>query len=191
MTILDTLKKRRTIYQLNKNMPVSDEEVIQVIKDVTELTPDAFNMKSARVIVAMNDNHDALWDVIYDAFEGKVSTEKIQTFKDGYGTVLYFIDDQVVENLQEQFALYADNFPVWAQQANGMLQYGIWNALADLNVGASLQHYNPVIDKAVKEMFNVPEHYRLIAQMPFGGIVQEAEPKEKEDITQRVKVFNG
>ena len=50
---------------------------------------------------------------------------------------------------------------------------------------------NPVIDKAVKEMFNVPEHYRLIAQMPFGGIVQEAEPKEKEDITQRVKVFNG
>lgn len=191
MTILDTLKKRRTIYQLNKNMPVSDEEVIQVIKDVTELTPDAFNMKSARVIVAMNDNHDALWDVIYDAFEGKVSKEKIQTFKDGYGTVLYFIDDQVVENLQEQFALYADNFPVWAQQANGMLQYGIWNALADLNVGASLQHYNPVIDKAVKEMFNVPEHYRLIAQMPFGGIVQEAEPKEKEDITQRVKVFNG
>ena len=191
MTILDTLKKRRTIYQLNKNMPVSDEEVIQVIKDVTELTPDAFNMKSARVIVAMNDNHDALWDVIYDAFEGKVSKEKIQTFKDGYGTVLYFIDDQDVENLQEQFALYADNFPVWAQQANGMLQYGIWNALADLNVGASLQHYNPVIDKAVKEMFNVPEHYRLIAQMPFGGIVQEAEPKEKEDITQRVKVFNG
>ena len=191
MTILDTLKKRRTIYQLNKNMPVSDEEVIQVIKDVTEFTPDAFNMKSARVIVAMNDNHDALWDVIYDAFEGKVSKEKIQTFKDGYGTVLYFIDDQVVENLQEQFALYADNFPVWAQQANGMLQYGIWNALADLNVGASLQHYNPVIDKAVKEMFNVPEHYRLIAQMPFGGIVQEAEPKEKEDITQRVKVFNG
>jgi predicted oxidoreductase (fatty acid repression mutant protein) len=191
MTILDTLKKRRTIYQLNKNMPVSDEEVIQVINDVTELTPDAFNMKSARVIVAMNDNHDALWDVIYDAFEGKVSKEKIQTFKDGYGTVLYFIDDQVVENLQGQFALYADNFPVWAQQANGMLQYGIWNALADLNVGASLQHYNPVIDKAVKEMFNVPEHYRLIAQMPFGGIVQEAEPKEKEDITQRVKVFNG
>ena len=124
MTILDTLKKRRTIYQLNKNMPVSDEEVIQVIKDVTELTPDAFNMKSARVIVAMNDNHDALWDVIYDAFEGKVSKEKIQTFKDGYGTVLYFIDDQVVENLHEQFALYADNFPVWAQQANGMLQYG-------------------------------------------------------------------
>ena len=191
MTILDTLKKRRTIYQLNKNMPVSDEEVIQVIKDVTELTPDAFNMKSARVIVAMNDNHDALWDVIYDAFEGKVSKEKIQTFKDGYGTVLYFIDDQVVENLQKQFALYADNFPVWAQQANGMLQYGIWNALADLNVGASLQHYKQVIDKAVKEMFNVPEHYRLIAQMPFGGIVQEAEPKEKEDITQRVKVFNG
>jgi predicted oxidoreductase (fatty acid repression mutant protein) len=191
MTILDTLKKRRTIYQLNKNMPVSDEEVIQVINDVTELTPDAFNMKSARVIVAMNDNHDALWDVIYDAFEGKVSKEKIQTFKDGYGTVLYFIDDQVVENLQGQFALYADNFPVWAQQANGMLQYGIWNALADLNVGASLQHYNPVIDKAVKEMFNVPEHYRLIAQMPFGGIVQGAEPKEKEDITQRVKVFNG
>lgn len=44
--------------------------------------------------------------------------------------------------------LYADNFPVWANHANAMLQIALWGGLRDLHMGASLQHYNPIIDKA-------------------------------------------
>lgn len=51
-----------------------------------------------------------------------------------------------------------------------MLQLSVWSALRELNIGASLQHYNPVIDAKVKGIFNIPENYKLVAQMPFGGI---------------------
>lgn len=99
-----------------------------------------------------------------------------------------FYDENVVKALQEKFPLYAENFPIWANQANGMLQFSIWSALREVNIGANLQHYNPVIDEAVKKLFDLPENWKLIAQMPFGGIIEEAAPKDKEDVNERVMV---
>lgn len=186
MTINESLKKRRSIYALGKDIPVSDDEVISLIKETTELTPDAFNMKSPRVVVALGENQDKLWDTVYDAFGGQVAREKIDGFKKAHGTILYFYDNETVQRLQKQFPLYADNFPIWAQQTNGMLQISIWTALRELNIGANLQHYNPVIDDAVKKLFDIPEQYVMVGQMPFGSIEEEPEPKEKEDINQRV-----
>lgn len=121
MSINDSLKARRSIYQLEKSIPVSDDEIIKLVTDATELVPDAFNMKSQRVVLVLGDKQDALWDTIYDAFGGKVAREKIDGFKAAHGTVLYFYDNSVVKGMQEQFATYAANFPIWAQQANGML----------------------------------------------------------------------
>ncbi|NLC89798.1 MAG: nitroreductase, partial [Clostridiaceae bacterium] len=56
-------------------------------------------------------------------------------------------------------------------------------------LGASLQHYNPVIDDALGELFDIPEDWVLVAQMPFGHILEEPEPKDKIDIRERMKVF--
>lgn len=188
MTITESLKKRRSIYNLKKDIPVSDEEVISFIKETTELVPDAFNMKSQRVVVALGEQQDKLWDTIYDAFGGKVKREKIDGFKNAHGTVLYFYDEKTVKALQDQFPTYAANFPIWAQQANGMLQLSIWSGLRDFEIGANVQHYNPVIDDAVKKLFDVPESYVLVAQMPFGGIGALPDAKDKEDIDQRVVI---
>ena len=189
MSIVDSIAKRRTYYQLDKNLPVAEQEVVALVEKITELVPDAFNMKSARAVVVTGSRQDALWDAIYDAFGGKVAREKIDGFRAAYGTILYFYDTDVVKGLQERFPLYAANFPVWAQQANGMLQFSIWSGLRDLGVGANLQHYNPVIDEMVREMFDLPASWQLVAQMPFGGIVAEPDAKEKEDIRQRVRVI--
>lgn len=189
MSIIKSLEKRRTYYNINKDLPVSESEIEEKIKEVTELVPDAFNMKSARVVVLFGEKHDKLWDEIYNVFEGKVPREKIDSFKVGAGTVLYLYDEKTVKKMQEDFSTYAENFPVWANQANGMLQISIWSLLRELNVGASLQHYNPVIDEKVKELFDIPKEYKLLAQMPFGGIVSEPEAKEKEDIDKRVKII--
>ena len=187
MKLIDNLKQRRTYYNLNKTLPVSKSEVKKVIEEITELIPDAFNMKSARVLVVMGKKQDELWDRIFDTFEGKVPREKIDGFKAAAGTILYFYDEEVVAALQEKFPTYADNFPVWANQANGMLQINIWTGLRELGIGANLQHYNPVIDSLVQEMFEIPKSWKLIAQMPFGGIVTEPDPKEEENISDRVK----
>ncbi len=188
MSIREALSKRRSVYSLNKNLPVSKEEVIKLVEEVVELVPDAFNSRSQRVVIALGNKQDELWDKVFDAFGGQVAREKLDSFKAGAGTVLYFTDEAVTKGLQESYPLYADNFPVWASQANGMLQLSVWAAFRELGIGASLQHYNPVIDRAVKEMFGLPESYKLVAQMPFGGIAAEPEAKEKEDISKRVTV---
>ena len=186
--ILDSLKNRRSYYQINKNLPTSEQAVIDVITGATELVPHAFNAKSNIVYIVLGEKQDQLWDLIYDAFGGQVDRAKIDSFKAGYGTVLYFVNKDVVSGLQQQFPLYADNFPLWANQSAGMLQLSIWTALRELGIGASLQHYNPVINEAVAKFLNVPENYTLNAQMPFGGIAAEPEAKPAEDMSARVKI---
>lgn len=189
MKMQESLQNRRTYYAINGNLPVAEKEVENLVSSLTELVPDAFNMKSARAVVAFGDAHHRLWDAIYDAFGGKVPREKIDSFRAGAGTVLYFYDGDTVQSLQGQFPLYANNFPVWAQQANGMLQIAVWSGLRELGIGASLQHYNPVIDGAVRALFDLPESWQLVAQMPFGGIAAEPEAKAREDISKRVSFF--
>ena len=112
MTLTDALKLRRTVYKIGKALPVDTEEIVRLVKEATALVPDAFDMKSQRVVLALGEKHDKLWDAIYDAFGGKVAREKIDGFKAGYGTVLYFYDADVVKALQERFAPYAANFPI-------------------------------------------------------------------------------
>ena len=112
MAVYEGLRKRRSYYQLNKELPVSEDALRALIEETTELVPDAFNMKSARVAVALGEKQDELWDRIYEAFQGKVAREKIDGFKAAAGTVLYFYEENTVKALQEKFPLYADNFPV-------------------------------------------------------------------------------
>ena len=70
-----------------------------------------------------------------------------------------------MKNLQDSFPLYADNFPVWSEQATGLTQANVWTALAQENIGANLQHYNPVIDEAVAAEWSIPANWNLRAQM--------------------------
>lgn len=187
MKIIESLQNRRSYYNIEKRIPVEEKEIFSLLEQATELVPDAFNMKSSRVVTVTGNMQDILWDSIYDLFGGNVSREKIDSFKKGYGTVLYFYENEVVKGLQEKFPLYADNFPLWASQSSAMLQLTIWSGLRELGIGASLQHYNPIIDETVKKLLNLPASYILVAQMPFGGIVEEASPKEKENIQTRVQ----
>lgn len=113
--------------------------------------------------------------------------QKIDGFKAGAGTVLFFEDQSVIKGLQENFALYADKFPDWSGHTSGMHQYAIWTALASLNIGANLQHYNPVIDEQVASTWNIDPDWTLIAQMVFGGIAQPAGDKSFEPVEHRLR----
>lgn len=188
MNTIEALKGRRSFYELGKNLPVSEDQIIETVRQITELVPDAFNMHSQKVMVLLGDEHVRFWNTVYDAFAGEVSEEKINSFKAGAGTILFYLDDKIVDTMKKQFALYAEQFRPWALQANGMLQISIWNALCEMGLGASLQHYNPVIDEKVREAFDVEDGLALIAQMVFGERLAEAEPKGPEEIDLRVSV---
>ena len=101
------------------------------------------------------------------------------------------IDQKTVHNLGESFPLYKDAFGVYATHANGMAQINIWNALTTLNLGASLQHYGPAIETWVKERYQVPENYQLVAQMPFGKVITPAEAKDKLPRQEKLTVFEA
>ncbi|TFJ38638.1 nitroreductase [Carnobacterium divergens] len=193
----ELLKNRRSIYGLGKNVSLSNDNIISLVKEAVKESPSSFNSQTSRVVVLFNESHDKLWDIVEaalrkevpaDAFEA--TANKLASFRAGKGTILYFEDMDIVKNLQEQFALYADNFPVWSEQASGIAQHSVWTALAVENIGASLQHYNPLIDDAVRAEFDLPASWNLRAQMPFGSIEQAAGEKEYMDDAARFRVFN-
>lgn len=190
MEYMEALAARRSHYTLNKDIPCTEDALRRLIEETAALTPDAFNMRSARLAVALGQKQDALWDAVYDAFGGKVAREKIDGFRAACGTVLYFIDTAVVAAMQEKFPRYMENFPLWANHANAMLQFNLWTTLRAAGIGANIQHYNPVIDEPVKRLFGLPSEWQLIAQMPFGGIAAPAAEKEGETITRRVRFFD-
>lgn len=195
--LLELAKKRRTIYGLGKREILSNNEILKIIEEAVKHTPSAFNSQSARVVVLLEENHNKLWDLVLDTLRKIVPAEKFgatenkinSAFKSGIGTILFFEDQDVIISLQEKFKSYKDNFPTWSEQSSGMLQYVIWTALAERNVGASLQHYNPIIDAGVKKEWQIPQSWKLISQMPFGSIETPAGDKEFMPINERVKVF--
>lgn len=187
---------RRSFYGISKEMVVSDDKIKEVIEHAVKHTPSAFNSQSTRVVLLLEKEHDKLWDITKEALRKIVpadkfsSTEdKINSFRNGYGTVLFFEDNAVIESLQKQFALYKDNFPVWAQQSNGMHQYVIWTALEIEGYGVSLQHYNELIEEEIKKEWSIPSNWKLIAQMPFGKPVVEPDKKQFLPLEERIKVF--
>ena len=190
-------EQRRSIYALGNQLPVSNEEVVKLVEHAILHTPSSFNSQSTRIIVLFGNEHHKLWQLTEDTLRAIVDNDeqfastkqKIDSFKAGAGTVLFFEDHKAIRALQENAPLYADKFPIWAQHTNAMHQYVVWTALASVGVGASLQHYNPIIDNKVAEAWDVDKDWELIAQMVFGAIEQPAGDKVFEPLDKRLKVF--
>jgi predicted oxidoreductase (fatty acid repression mutant protein) len=70
-----------------------------------------------------------------------------------------------------------------------MHQLVVWTALAAEGLGASLQHYNPLIDGDIQAEWGVPASWKLVAQIPFGKGLAEPAEKQIADIDARLKVF--
>ncbi|MDF2593490.1 MAG: nitroreductase [Clostridia bacterium] len=194
--LYSAIKNRRSIYGISKEEIVSKEKIQEVINHAVMHAPSAFNSQSARVVILFGDNHDLLWDITRETLRKTQSAErfvatdeKLNSFKNGYGTVLFFEEMSIVEGLQQQFPKAKDNFPIWSQNSSGMVQYIVWTSLEQEGLGASLQHYNPLIDEKVKKQWGIPASWKLSAEMPFGKPTAEPKEKEFQPIEMRVKVF--
>ena len=197
MSFLDHIKQRRTIYAVGKNVALTPEQIESVIKEAVNHSPSAFNSQTSRIVTLFGESHLQFWNVVREtlrkivpdaAFEG--TNAKINSFAAGYGTVLVYEDQDVVKSLQEQFALYADNFPVWSEHSSAIAQFAVWTALSEQNIGASLQHYNPIVDAEIAEIFDIPANWKLRAQLVFGSIEAPAGEKTFMAEADRFKTFN-
>lgn len=195
-TLKNAVADRRSVYAVGKDKVIPDEELFEIISLAVQNAPSAFNSQSARVLVLLGKEHDRLWDFTKEILKGIVppdkfppTEKKLNSFQNGYGTILYFEDQDTVTGLQKSYPAYQENFPLWSLQSSGMLQYSLWMLLEEAGYGATLQHYNPLIDEKVKSTWHIPEQWKLIGEMPFGKPL--APPKEKSflPLDERIKVF--
>lgn len=195
-TFQEAVTARRSIYKLGRNIPVLQSQIIAAVERMTKDVPSAFNMQSARVVITMLDHHENVWHITkgelkktLPADRFNVIEKKIDGFEAAYGTILFFESSNMIKAMQDQISEYAANFPTWAMQGNGMLQFAIWTALEDLGLGVNLQHYNSLIDEPIKQIFALPDGWDLVAQMVFGEKLEEPKPIDKVPTGTRVKIF--
>lgn len=197
MEINNIFEHRRSIYNLGNSWILPQKDITNLIQHTVKYAPTAFNSQSARIVILYGKAYQKFWDITLTALSKinppekmDASIAKINSFKKGLGTILFFEDKKTVENLQQAYPLYYENFPKWSLQSNGMLQYMVWLTLSAHQIGASLQHYTPLVDEDVKNEFNISSDWQLLAQMPFGSISSPAEAKSFLPIEERIKVFD-
>ena len=197
-TFLEAISHRRSNYHLENISPVSTAHILDTIDTILSVVPSPFNVQSARLVVLFDEQHTALWDIVERELESRIpkdifakTRQKLhKSFRSGFGTILIYEDEMALNRLRIDTADYAENVNHWSEQSSGMLQFALWTALEDMGFGASLQHYNPIIDKAVGERWLIDKSWRLIAQMPFGLPKDNPAPHiQKIPIHQRRLVF--
>lgn len=188
---------RRSIYALGDNLSQTPEEIFDLVKQTIKNSPTAFNSQTVRAVVLFGKSSDKVWEIVEDALRKiakspdafEKTKAKIDSFKAGYGTILYFTDTAIVHQLENDYPSYAANFVNWAEQGLGGAQQAVWTALAEQGIGASLQHYNPLIDDAIHQTFNLPADWQLRAEMPFGSIEAPAGEKAHLDDEEMFKLI--
>lgn len=190
------VRHRRTIHALGKDADVSEERIEELVKEAVLHAPSEFNSQNARAVIVFGEQHEKLWDIARESLREALpeetfaaASQRMDMFRVGVGTVLFYRDQQVVEDLQQRFPAYRDEFPVWAEQSAGMLQVIVWTALAAEGLGASLQHYNSHIEERARTEWDIPTHWKLVAQMPFGRPMQAPREKNQVPVEDRVRII--
>ena len=129
--IFDLYAKRHSFYNITNDCPLTAEEIENLVQKSLELYPSPFNSQSARVMVLFGKNHKNLWSITQTELlkaapkeKAQAISDKIASFANGYGTILYFTDTDVTRALQNKFPLYAANFDNWAYQCNAI--FNLW-----------------------------------------------------------------
>ncbi|KAF2492556.1 Nitroreductase [Lophium mytilinum] len=196
VSFIDAVKGRRSVYALNKEAPISDAAIEQLVKDTVLSVPSFFNTQTTRVIVLLKDEHDKFWNTLVSGIlkpavpedQWEATAGKLGAFGAGYGTILFYEDPEPVLALQKAYPIYADHMPTWSEHTSAMHQFVLWAGLEAEGFGANLQHYHPLIDAKVAEEWKVPGNWKLRAQLVFGGKAGEANEKTFKPIEERVFV---
>lgn len=186
---IEIIKKRRSYYNLSEDVDLSNEEIKYLVEDVMNTTPSHMNSQTTRIVLLFDEKSKEFWTKVNETFDNKIKEEKFHGFYHAKGTALFFMDTDEIKKQEKDIPSYKEYFETWGHHSLAMLQLNLWQALRDEGIGASNQHYNPVIDSWVKEDYNLPASWELTAEMPFGKIEEEPEKKDKKPIEEILKVF--
>lgn len=83
-------------------------------------------------------------------------------------------DGETVKNMQNQCKPHADFFPQWSEYSSAMHQYFLWTAFSNEGFDCSLRHHNPIPNEKAQEIWKIPKHWDLKAQLVIGGLQEGA-----------------
>lgn len=193
-SLVELLENRRSHYALGANTDVTAEQVAEALKVAIPHIPTAFNSQSTRMVVVSGENNEKLWTLIKDV-QSKVLDEGTFNFMSGImdgakgavGTVLFFEDRDAVES---GIPANDERRYVYKNHASANAQLTTWLALAELGLGANLQHFNigyeQKFDAGIRELLDLPVSWELVAEMPFGSVEQPAGERESIPADERV-----
>ena len=192
------MTSRRTYYHLGGCEHIPVDKILKMIEQVMLTTPSAFNVQSTRIVLLLGQEHMRLWEIVKQTLRPLVAPEafgrtesKIDgSFAAGCATILFFEDEAAIKVQKRTMPTYADKFDIYSAQTSAMHQFAVWVMLREMGFGASLQHYNPLIDEAVTQQWGLNPDWRLNAQMPFGRPLQEPAARVQiKPIAERLLVF--
>lgn len=186
---IEIIKKRRSYYNLSEDVDLSNEEIKYLVEDVMNTTPSHMNSQTTRIVLLFDEKSKEFWTKVNETFDNKIKEEKFHGFYHAKGTALFFIDTDEIKKQEKDIPSYKEYFETWGHHSLAMLQLNLWQAFRDEGIGASNQHYNPVIDSWVKDLYELPDSWELTAEMPFGKIEEEPEKKDKKPIEEILKVI--
>lgn len=185
-SVEQALATRRSHYDLKPVWVSPQSEVEQMLDDILRLVPTHYNTQGVRMVLLTGEAHRKHWELIEQILINRIGEDKYNSgtkdkihnsFMSGVGTVIFFDEEKVTQDMINKFPTYKDNFSKWAEQVQGSHQLAVWIGLTQLGFGASLQHYIGMDDDAVRAQVGVPDHWRFVAHMPFGEAFDNPETK--------------
>ncbi|KAJ7627009.1 nitroreductase-like oxidoreductase [Roridomyces roridus] len=175
---LAALATRRTHHAITNASSIPDEKLEVIIKQAVIHTPTAFNTQSGRAVLVTGAANTKLWNLISESalkgLEGEakeIAIAKLTAFGGGYGSVMFFEDQAVIDEIAAKIPKYASHYSVWSTNSAGMLHIAVWTAFALEGLGASLQHsgaYSDELMRNIHKTFDLPSTWISTAIMPFG-----------------------
>lgn len=112
-SFLDAVAHRRSYYALKNESPITDDALRELVAQAVKHVPSAFNSQSTRIVVLLGEHHHKLWNLTKDVLRAivpadafaKTETKINESFKSGYGTILYYEAQTPVRQLQEKFGV--------------------------------------------------------------------------------------
>ncbi|WRT63666.1 uncharacterized protein IL334_000589 [Kwoniella shivajii] len=202
----EAVENRRSYYNITKESPLSNDQLKELVEKSVKFAPTSFNGQQSRAVLVTGKKNEELWDTILKGFKPTLGgdkgqedfyTNKFETqYKSGYGTVLFFEDQDILNGFSAKMPFLSQHFPVWSENSAGILQYIVWTALETEGYGASLQHFGAMsaeIQADIHKLFDLPPSWKNTALLPFGKPSgppgNPAKAKDFEPLEKRTKFF--
>ncbi|TID23434.1 Nitroreductase-like protein [Venturia nashicola] len=193
----DADQERTSYFQLNKESPISDNKLRKLVTDTvlnarSSFSQSIISQSIIRAVLLLHPEHEKFWEItkevskpkVLDADEFATTVKKLDGFKAGYDTILFFEDPNPIQEPEHAFSIDSEEYPQQSENASTIQHYVLCTDLqAELQAegfGCDLQHYDPsssvVWQRALKE-WGIPLTWTLEGQLVFG--VKAGEPGEK------------